>query len=201
MNIQRLKEEVTKVSDPRRAYGNLRHKLEDIIITEEEKMLALVTDAAFRDALIILIDTGIRCGELSRLRIEDYYPSGGLTGAITLWETKGNKARTVPTTRRVKEILDRRALLCSDKRELFFPFSKRWMHTRWNTLREDMGLTSDILFVPHILRHTCASRLMQAGIPVPEVQKWLGHSNIRATMRYAHLAPNSIFGAVSALEG
>lgn len=32
MNIQRLKEEVTKVSDPRRAYGNLRHKLEDIII-------------------------------------------------------------------------------------------------------------------------------------------------------------------------
>jgi predicted transposase YbfD/YdcC len=32
MNIQKLKEEVSKVSDPRRAYGNLRHKLEDIII-------------------------------------------------------------------------------------------------------------------------------------------------------------------------
>jgi hypothetical protein len=32
MNIERLKEEASKVSDPRRAYGNLRHKLEDIII-------------------------------------------------------------------------------------------------------------------------------------------------------------------------
>ena len=32
MNIQRLKEEISCVSDPRRAYGNLRHKLEDIII-------------------------------------------------------------------------------------------------------------------------------------------------------------------------
>jgi predicted transposase YbfD/YdcC len=32
MNIQKLKEEVSKVSDPRRSYGNLRHKLEDIII-------------------------------------------------------------------------------------------------------------------------------------------------------------------------
>jgi predicted transposase YbfD/YdcC len=32
MNIQRLKEEIAEVNDPRRAYGNLRHKLEDIII-------------------------------------------------------------------------------------------------------------------------------------------------------------------------
>jgi hypothetical protein len=32
MNIERQKEEASKVSDPRRAYGNLRHKLEDIII-------------------------------------------------------------------------------------------------------------------------------------------------------------------------
>jgi predicted transposase YbfD/YdcC len=32
MNIQRLKEEIAEVSDPRRAYGNFRHKLEDIII-------------------------------------------------------------------------------------------------------------------------------------------------------------------------
>ncbi|MDR1159096.1 MAG: transposase family protein [Syntrophomonadaceae bacterium] len=32
MNIQKLKEEISEVSDPRRAYGNLRHKLEDIII-------------------------------------------------------------------------------------------------------------------------------------------------------------------------
>lgn len=32
MKIQRLKEEIKKISDPRRRYGNLRHKLEDILI-------------------------------------------------------------------------------------------------------------------------------------------------------------------------
>jgi integrase len=63
-----------------------------------------------------------------------------------------------------------------------------------------MGLLDDPQFVPHILRHTCASRLMQAGVPMPEVQKWLGHSSISETMRYSHLAPDSIFNAVLALE-
>jgi integrase len=41
----------------------------------------------------------------------------------------------------------------------------------------------------HDLRHTFASNLVAAGLPLPQVQKWMGHSTINMTMRYAHLAP------------
>ena len=42
----------------------------------------------------------------------------------------------------------------------------------------------------HLLRNTFASQLVQKGVDVYKVSKWLGHSNITTTMRYAHLAPN-----------
>jgi integrase len=41
----------------------------------------------------------------------------------------------------------------------------------------------------HLLRHTFASRLVQAGVPIAKVSAWLGHSSITTTMIYAHLAP------------
>lgn len=40
----------------------------------------------------------------------------------------------------------------------------------------------------HDLRHTYASRLVRAGVPIQEVSKLLGHATITTTMRYAHLA-------------
>src|SRR5208282_4319964 len=52
----------------------------------------------------------------------------------------------------------------------------------------------------HILRHTCASRLVQKGVPIFTVSKWLGHSSVKVTERYAKLAPDSLAMALSALE-
>lgn len=43
---------------------------------------------------------------------------------------------------------------------------------------------------PHDLRHTRASRLVQAGATMQEVQKLLGHSSVTQTERYARLAPD-----------
>ena len=52
----------------------------------------------------------------------------------------------------------------------------------------------------HDLRHTCAARLVQAGVSIREVAELLRHSDIRVTMRYAHLAPESVRSAVARLE-
>ena len=41
----------------------------------------------------------------------------------------------------------------------------------------------------HDLRHTFGSQLVALGVPIRQVQEWLGHSTIMMTMRYAHLAP------------
>ncbi|NKF15243.1 tyrosine-type recombinase/integrase, partial [Rhizobium phaseoli] len=70
----------------------------------------------------------------------------------------------------------------------------------WKRLTEPWA--SDDKFVPNMLRHTCASRLVfSKGIPLPQVMLWMGHRDIQTTMRYAHLAPRDLdMAAVALLE-
>ena len=53
----------------------------------------------------------------------------------------------------------------------------------------------------HDLRHTCAAWLVPAGVPLTEVRDLLGHTTVRMTERYAHLAPENVRAAVALLEG
>jgi integrase len=52
----------------------------------------------------------------------------------------------------------------------------------------------------HDLRHSFASQLASAGVPLNQIQQWLGHSTIHMTMRYVHLAPGSGANLITALE-
>ena len=52
----------------------------------------------------------------------------------------------------------------------------------------------------HVLRHTFASQLVMRGVPLKAVQELLGHRDIRTTMRYAHLSPQSRREAVERLS-
>ena len=45
---------------------------------------------------------------------------------------------------------------------------------------------------PHIIRHTTATMAMNNGMPVQDIQKLLGHSNINTTMIYAEASENSV---------
>ncbi len=62
------------------------------------------------------------------------------------------------------------------------------------------GLSDDPQFIPYALRHTCASRLAQAGVSMMVIKEWLGHRNIATTSRYTHLAPKDLRNAAQVLS-
>ena len=144
--------------------------------------------AHWADFTVVAIDTGMRLGEMLRLRWN--HVQGDI---VHVWQTKANKPRSIPLTRRALEALER---LQERHPDLAGPFAtwkdtgglKRPLRNEWDVGMKVTGLDRRI----HDLRHTCASRLVQRGVDLLRVKDYLGHSNIQTTLRYAHLAPTSL---------
>ena len=142
----------------------------------------------------VLLDTGMRTGELMKLDRRDVDLK---RAAVRLWDTKNGRARSVPLTHRASDALRRRAVGGGIS---LWSFEKPQFRRAWNLTKKSMGLEDDDQFVPHCLRHTCASRLIQRGIDLRVVKEYLGHSSIQTTLRYAHLAPKNLEAARDALQ-
>jgi len=54
---------------------------------------------------------------------------------------------------------------------------------------------------PHIFRHTIATKMQLAGIPLPVIQQFLGHSNITTTMIYQHVSAIDVISAQNKFFG
>jgi integrase len=147
------------------------------------------------DMVEVLVDTGMRLSELLNLKYEDINLTSNL---ISIWVNKGDRPRSIPMTRRVRNIMEERQSITRTKP---FTISVDEAERSWQWVRAEMHLERDEEFVMHALRHTCASRLVNAGVDLYVVKEWLGHSSIQITERYAHLNPVKLVEAVGVLEG
>jgi len=160
------------------------------------------------DCVAVLIQTGLRPIELYSIERQDVLPSPQHSNGVLMiygYDGKGTKNgqnRSVPMTARAAEIVYRRMTEIEDTSNTakLFPFNNRWMRHTWDNMRDHLGMTDDPQFVTYTCRHTCASRMVMQGIPLPVVQQWLGHSNITQTMNYAHLSPTTLFNAASSMD-
>lgn len=184
---------------PKRREGE--HRIRFLSKDEEAKVLEAIESLGYEqdveDVVLCLLYTGFRCGEVWRLVPGDI---DLVNKTVTVWKSKSHRPRTVPIVEKVLGILQRR-VAATKQGEQIFPFDNGWLRTRWDRIRELMGLSGDVQFVPHMLRHTCATRLARAGVGMPIIQAWMGHSTIQTTMRYAHFAPSDLTNAAKVLGG
>jgi integrase len=176
---------------------------------EEKVMLAFWEaqgDTDMRDLSVLLIDTGARCFSEMIPVLWDHFGPG--YAAVTFWNTKSNQPRTVPVTKRCRDVLKRRR---ADPRLKRGPFTgmqdggpayatvnKNTMRDKWFLMRDTTGM-HDV--TPHTLRHTCCTRLVLGGVDIKRVMSWMGHSAISTTMRYMQIKPTALEDVLHVLEG
>lgn len=164
---------------------------------EAERLIASARDEQDRLLLMFAVRTGARAGEMLALEWGDVDFHSAMimfrrsrTRGVTSPTPKNRKGRSVPMAEALAAALKSHRHL---RGELVFcqadgsPLTLWHLHGALIRASRKAGLRA-IRF--HDLRHSYASILVKAGCPLAAVQKWLGHSTIQMTMRYAHLAPN-----------
>lgn len=159
-------------------------------------------ETAFADYLkpmiLLSLHTGMRRGEVFSLAWQDVD-----LGAAML-TIRGEVAKSA-LTRHIPLNKTAHAILKDWKAQglgygLVFPAKsgKRFdnVGSSWETVLTKAGIVG---FRWHDMRHTFASRLVMAGVDLNTVRELLGHSDIKMTLRYAHLAPQVKAAAVERL--
>lgn len=160
---------------------------------------------AFTDHLkpltLIALNTGMRRGELFNLAWSDVDMSGRIV-TIVGKTAKSGKTRHIPLNDEAFDVL----LKWHGQRgnsELVFPSPDDGdrmgsIKTAWLRLMRSAKIGN---FRFHDTRHDFASQLVMAGVDLNTVRELLGHSDIKMTLRYAHLAPQKLAAAVAMLGG
>ncbi|WP_348268917.1 site-specific tyrosine recombinase [Edaphobacter sp. DSM 109919] len=147
---------------------------------------------ALRDHAILelLYAGGLRVGEICSLHVEDLH----LDQARAQVRGKGDKERIVPLGRSAVEALERYlslgrpGLVRGMQRTLFLSvrgnaLTRQWV---WEMVKSASGTGTKAS--PHMLRHSCATHMVEHGADLRSVQTLLGHADIATTQVYTHVA-------------
>ncbi|EHC82220.1 Integrase, partial [Salmonella enterica subsp. enterica serovar Senftenberg str. A4-543] len=124
----------------------------------------------------ICLSTGARWGEAEKLKRSQIG-----AGKVTFIKTKGKRNRTIPLDPAIIAELPKKNGV------LFSP-----CYYAFRSALERAGIELPAGQLTHVLRHTFASHFMMNGGNILVLQKILGHTDIKMTMRYAHFAPNHL---------
>lgn len=150
--------------------------------------------------VLISINTGLRRGELFNLTWEMVNLTERsilLNGEIT----KNNSSRFIPLNDEAYHVVKQLYEKSVTKKGLVFlsknnqPFNH--VKRSWASLLEKAEI---VHFRWHDLRHHFASKLVMAGVDLNTVRELMGHSDIKMTLRYAHLAPEYKINAVKKID-
>jgi len=169
------------------------------LTVEQARRLANACEPDFRRLIEVALLTGARYGELRRMLARDF-DARSKTALVA--ESKSSKPRRLPLTDEGCRLLEElTAGKAPDDFVLVKTDGTAWQkseqHRRVHEACAAASIVPTVTF--HGIRHTFASLLVTAGVPLAFVAEALGHADTRMVSKhYAHLAPNVVHDAIRA---
>lgn len=158
-----------------------------------------------RDAAIVklILFTGLRVGEIVQLRLGDIILDER-KGSVVVREGKGTKRREIPLNVKARKALFDYIRMRPDaeSEELFLGQRNEGLQSKTiqravQRFAKKAGLKN---VTPHILRHSFAKALIDAGVSLEKVATLLGHSNLNTTRIYTTPGEEDLEDAVGKIE-
>jgi integrase/recombinase XerD len=151
-----------------------------------------------------MVSTGVRVGEVVSIKCTDMDLEGGTIRVFG----KGRREREVyVTTAWVAELtrayVEARAALGVHHSYLLFnenhgPVTPATLRARLARAAQDADL--EVRVTPHMLRHTAATQLIEAGVDIRFIQRLLGHASLSTTEIYTHVSNDALRKVVSGAD-
>ena len=154
---------------------------------EVQRIISLCKNDKYQTAFKVAYGTGMRVSELASLRVRDL---DGERNAIRIEGGKGRKDRFVDFTQGLKQCLRTYWREYHPRDWVFYgsnpkyPLSHSCFQKTYARVKREAEIQKRGGI--HALRHAYASHQLEAGMPLPQLQKLLGHSHISSTLRYTH---------------
>jgi site-specific recombinase XerD len=177
-----------------------------VVLSRQEvrDLLAALTEPRFRTVLSLMYHTGLRVGEAVALEVSAIHGKE-TPPRIHLRDGKGGKDRFVPLAVPMAEELRQWWRTHRHPRFLFpspgcsgrgaadldamalatVPMSASSVQTAFRLARAASRINADA--TPHSLRHSYATHLLEEGVSLVQISKYLGHESIETTIIYTHL--------------
>lgn len=143
---------------------------------------------AERRMVIVLWELGLRRSEAADLTWDRV---DLVKGEVLVAKTKGKRARRLPLPGPAWDALMEQHA-CTGDQPRVWPWRGQTFYRHYieakDTVCDQLGLGPDVRkeWCVHSLRHTCLTRLAEAGWSGPQLQAWAGHGNMATTQRYVH---------------
>jgi integrase len=170
-----------------------------VLSDDEEIRYLLTAPQPLQDVAILMLETGMRCGEVYRIKRGEVFLDKGFL-KVTKGKTKAS-IRQVHLSEKAKTVL--RYRLLKFKGENLFPQNDEDFRAATNTLDKMHIRTMERVkmnFRLYDCRHTFASRAVENGVDLLTLSQILGHSGLKTISRYAHPSESYKADAIKKME-
>jgi integrase/recombinase XerD len=186
-------------------YPKVRSKLPNILSREEVARLIDASSSLFeRTLLMVLYGTGMRRAEIARLKIADIDSQRMVLHVVN---GKGGKDRDLPLSPTLLETLRAHWRWLKPQTYLFpsrlhrdceQPITDKIVWRACTEAAKRAGIRKRV--TPHLVRHSWATHLLEAGTDLRTIQLLLGHEDLEVTARYLHLSQQHLQQVANPIE-